>query len=504
MKTECSGLLLRKGVGLTAPMLPFGEFLRLYTGFRFGQRAGYSFAALLTILVISLAGLSASKAQTQGGMRDLDVESIAGPVRSFEILDEGSCYSFELRRQMSSDGKVTPVALGWTTSGFWRGSELHLADHTFPGLLGVFPGGSLQQHSVSLPVAAVDQEELPGLRMKAGVVTALRDRASLREPQYVYPRSSGGFIVREVSTKRVYFVSRDGFVERQYIQVGSTFEDPLGREVLLKGVKRAVPVKDGIFTLAEIKDWDDEPRTTFAYLDRISQKYYPIDVEAEFSDSSESLAALRPVFYHLDFSYLGVVGDVVYALVMERRPWVAQVDLGDSDLKTLQVKRLDLPVSLGRYEKPSKGMEDIKILAKTLGPRQAALAWMFESYRAVEMQKTPIGLVVWNDSIWILSKSAVRSDGGATWKLTELLAKGGRSFSKMVELPAEAAHVAVVPGDEYFALLEKGGVETLDLRVGRILYRPTKSALLFPVSWLSTAGSNKTKGPCKRILDDLN
>ncbi len=478
----------------------YGKPLRSYAeGSRLRRPQDRCFGVLVALLVPFLVvGSSISEAQAED-VRGVQLEGIRGPIHSFAALDRGSCYSFNLRKQAAPDGEVTPVALGWTTSGFWKGAELHLADHTFSGLLRVFPGGLLRQHSVSLPVASADRPSLP-LNEK-GVVQLELAKTTLQEPQYVHTRPSGGFIAREIGENRVYFIDSDGYLERPYIQVGATFEDPNGKKVVLAGVKRSVPVRNGIFTLAEIRDWAGEPRTSFAYLDRASQKYHPIDVAALFSDPSESLADLRRKFYHLDFSYLAAIGDVAYALIMERRPWIARVDLTGLHLESPQVRRLELPASLGQYEKPSRSMEEVR----GLGSRDAVIDWMFESYRAVEVQSVPVGLVAWNDKIHLLQKGASGPDGGTTWRLVELLAAGERRLGQSVELPTNAAHIAVVPGDEYFAVLEKGGIETLDLRFGRILYRPTKSALLLPVSWLSTShGNRKTGSPCEQIIGSLN
>ncbi len=513
MQTKRINSGLRKFVMPSLLLFRFGGSFAFPSGCRMRRRIRQCVAALPMFLFPLLVCPSTSEAQApRVGGTELSA-GVFGPIRSFDTLDSGLCYSFELRKQEAVDKETPiPIALGWTTSGFWREAELHLADHTFAGLLRVFPGGLIRQSSVSLPFASAGQGQLSGLSLTKieGDAAAVPNDSSfmLKEPQYVHPRPAGGFIVREISEQRVYFVDEHGDLDGQPIQVKrckseecereASFTDPAGRTVILTGVKRSVPVRDGIFTLVEIEDEAGEAKTSFAYLDRLTRKYYPLDVAAKFSDPSESIDDLRRKFYHLDFSYLDAVADVAYVLVMERNPWLAQVDFGGSRWQNPPVRRLELPASLGfQYEKPLRDYEEIR----RLGSQQAVIDWMFESYRAVELQRVPVGLHVWNNRLFLLAKSEAGSNGSTAWQLVELSLENGQQIGTAVDLPTNAAHVAIVPGGEYFALLEKGGIETLDLRFRRILYRQTQSAVLFPVAWLpKTGGLSKVRGHCEPIL----
>ena len=139
---------------------------------------------------------------------------------------------------------------------------------------------------------------------------------------------------------------------------------------------------------------------------------------------------------------------------------------------------------------------------------------MFESYRAVENQEMPVGLYVWQGRLFLLVKSAADVSSGTAWHLVELSVGGGTvvkdtvvkdtAVKNSVELPTTAADITVVPGPEYFAVIEKGKIETLDLRFRRILYRSTQSALLVPASWLVETGTvRKSREVCRRIIGEF-
>ena len=80
-------------------------------------------------------------------------------------------------------------------------------------------------------------------------------------------------------------------------------------------------------------------------------------------------------------------------------------------------------------------------------------------YREVEAAKMPIGLYAWDGKVYTLIRSP-GAKGGTVWTLIKLDATSGRELAR-IDLDSQAPHLVVVPGDSWWAFVEKGSVKAL-------------------------------------------
>ena len=76
--------------------------------------------------------------------------------------------------------------------------------------------------------------------------------------------------------------------------------------------------------------------------------------------------------------------------------------------------------------------------------------------QVMEESLMPAGLYGWNGSLFILYR--VPEPKATRWMIAKFA--GGR-FTEPVRLPTRANHVTLIPGPEYWALLEKGPIQEL-------------------------------------------
>lgn len=140
-------------------------------------------------------------------------------------------------------------------------------------------------------------------------------------------------------------------------------------------------------------------------------------------------------FYTNAQGYLTAAGDKGYFLVLEPRPHVMEVDLETAESRELSLPavlspRIDLPVPTG--------LETVVRLHEVLA----------SSHR-------PAALYAQGDLLYVLSRHPANE---APWRLTTYDPRRGRAVSATI-LPTTAEDVVVVPGEQRWAIIEKGPFE---------------------------------------------
>lgn len=146
-------------------------------------------------------------------------------------------------------------------------------------------------------------------------------------------------------------------------------------------------------------------------------------------------------YYLLGLRLLTSVGGDAYLLSMGRTPQLGRVAAnGGAGLA------LSAPAALDGVAVPA--------LEPTDGFRKESVVDLF---RRLEQAAIPAGLYGWGGSLWLLGR-APAGDEATRWTVTRVDPASGESGGTVV-LPTTAPHVTVVPGEPYWAIIEKGHVE---------------------------------------------
>jgi hypothetical protein len=113
-----------------------------------------------------------------------------------------------------------------------------------------------------------------------------------------------------------------------------------------------------------------------------------------------------------------------------------------------------------------------------------------------------IGIYVSKGHLFVLIKSdADPISQEITWHLIEMSRKTGSQIGPAIELPTHAQNITLIPGDDYWAIVEKGRIDILKASPQKaILYRPARSAVLVPAKRiLETRYSQSESETCEQI-----
>ncbi|MFY9820433.1 MAG: hypothetical protein WAM82_03570 [Thermoanaerobaculia bacterium] len=147
-------------------------------------------------------------------------------------------------------------------------------------------------------------------------------------------------------------------------------------------------------------------------------------------------------FYFLGSPYLAAAKGNLYYVVLDQMPYVAGLPNEKKVYFTAgTAKRVT--------ERPS--------LPKELGPKSTS-----DIYKTLEESTMPAGLYGWHDSLYSLVRTPATL-GRTNWLLLKVDPKtGGTVWSRPID--SIANHLVVVPGDGYWAFVEKGPVESAGLQ----------------------------------------
>ena len=103
-----------------------------------------------------------------------------------------------------------------------------------------------------------------------------------------------------------------------------------------------------------------------------------------------------------------------------------------------------------------------------------------EFYKRMETSSMPMSLYSWEQHLYLLAKEAAKNSKTA-WSLIKLDPLDGSEISR-VRLPTDAFHLTVVPGHDFWALIEKGKFQGIGET--NAPYMNTSSMSLIPAIWL--------------------
>jgi hypothetical protein len=235
------------------------------------------------------------------------------------------------------------------------------------------------------------------------------------------------------------FVLLDGrYRIRKVVDLGELAKGPQGE---LRAVYQWVPTDSEFFIFGDISKGD---AGTSAFL-RV-----PIDRPQQFQIIDQvGLEDPGRRFYLLGMPFLAAAQGSPYYLFMGRQPYLTSPGW----------KRMSFTLGKGRpiIERPQLPEERGRLAARAI-------------FGALEESTgLPSGLFGWKGSLYVLMRTQ------AAWYLLKVDPKSGRSLWHW-RIDSTAKHLTVIPGEEYWAFVEKGRVEEAGLQeIPSFLRVPAKS-----------------------------
>ena len=400
--------------------------------------------------------------------------SLRGPVASLDQLEGNRCHRFRLLARGSGplEQREAPARLGWTTSGIWEGASLLLLDQL--------------EQLVSVPL---------------GGFAASADFAG--DPIYLSARSDGSYLILGTDSGSGRLSVVKGAVTQDFFRSqeggdtalrGMALRDDYSAEYTLTGVFQVASMdaadgQRGVLALADLKDPQGNSRTDFLFLHPSDPRYQPFHVVR----NNSLLQDLRRSFYTKDLNFIASIGDAGFILLLGEKPQIVRANYGESDVSVWNFP--------GGFETPT-----VDVVYQS---RAEFIEQSFSVYQAVEASRMVTGIYSWKERLFVLTKEAADPDTGFTdWNLYEISPRIGRLLRGPIALPTKAPSLTLVPGDSFWAIIEKGEIAKDTKNHYRpVLYRPAQSVSLMPTSWLSSrSGENRpfSDEVCRIIaVDDL-
>jgi hypothetical protein len=190
--------------------------------------------------------------------------------------------------------------------------------------------------------------------------------------------------------------------------------------------------EDVIVAFGDVKQGD---RWFSAFL-RINLSH-PADFEV-LQEVSETASR----FYLLGNPYIAAVRGEAFYLVMDDPPYLVRA--GDG------IRRRVAGLSTSSFHRPQL-------------PSQRGEGGVKAAYSVLERASMPVGLYGWNGYLYLLSRETVEGRAGLAWVLAKIDPDTERIMSSRV-LDSTASHLSVVPGQKFWAFLEKGPVRGVGLQ----------------------------------------
>ncbi len=243
----------------------------------------------------------------------------------------------------------------------------------------------------------------------------------------------------------------------------ASFDDSLPAHIELSELYDWVPLSSGILTFADFKivtssrNQGGRWASGFLYLDDTNQfrlyMHFSIDAPEIYQ-------------YTRNIDYLARLNEKSgYILFLDQKPWIGEVRIESRDIRKLEYFPEDFRQRLIPESNP-----------EWHGARRATAF-----YAALEEARTIAGLYAWNDRLYLLVKEEMKANNLTPWWLIQLASRDGSEMAR-ISLPTGAPHLSVIPGMEYWALIEKGEVQPFG-DIGRP-YMETKSIVLIPTEWI--------------------
>jgi hypothetical protein len=313
----------------------------------------------------------------------------------------------------SADGscrtKPLPHPMGWVTTGAWDGSgiQLFVVDSLQRKIFGLSPSGRpLYGFLNGL------EKDLPAF---------LPSRLMFREGRFTLELLGDRFIT----------------LDKNFV--------PLSRRALNKDAIR------GPLSVEKIYIWDlAKNGDIIAYADvkevtkrgeQWTSGFLRIAASnpKDFKFLSHPTSYLVPerTFYKLGMPFITSIGETIYVLRMENNVTLYRGRKGDTELQPLSVAIPDAGLS-------------------PMLPSFSRTDQMPAVMHAVEQSTMPVGIYGWNDHLYVVSRR-FSQDRSTTWSVSKIDPNSERVVASTT-LPVQAQHLTVIPGDRYWAILEKGSV----------------------------------------------
>lgn len=337
----------------------------------------------------------------------------------------------------------------WVTSGAWSegGQRLLLVDTYKSEILGV----SLQSGAVSGWDQVVDDLEL----------VALGNR--VQQPRQIHAGEDGWFLLDEQrGSSLLRLDSSLEFMSTEVAVANRVFYDSEARdsEVRVQRIYDFVEISAGFLAVVSME------RTL------LGQGVVGVEDAFVYFDQGNRIQVLERLagddptraLYTRNVQLLASLGSCGYIMRLAAGAGIDEICPNDSSDRSLNL-----------VPEEFNGVLDLSNLPRD-DPRRAV-----EIYTREERAEIAVGLYPFEGYLYLLGKEGVGDDWGTTWWLLKVDPLDG-SVQGRVRLPTTAAHLTVVPGMRFWALVEKGRVEN----VGRIHgpYMDISSVVIVPASWL--------------------
>jgi len=124
------------------------------------------------------------------------------------------------------------------------------------------------------------------------------------------------------------------------------------------------------------------------------------------------------------------------------------------------------------------------------------LAAISARFSALEKMSVPVGLYAWGEHLFVLMRRPMGGGNATRWSISKFEPQEGRLIGEVV-LPTHAKHLTLIPGPQFWAILEKEVVHS----AGK---QEIPSMVLMPVEWFEGEGSKPLGGEEKRSTLSLS
>ncbi len=228
-----------------------------------------------------------------------------------------------------------------------------------------------------------------------------------------------------------------------------------GGETVLNWVYDFVQMDSGILAFGDTTRPDGGYESAFLYFNKNG------DYQAFARVENQAPARF---LYVRNMRYLAALDTSGYILTLDNAARLGEVRVGMPGVRELS------PLPEEFRDVPSlKGLS-------VQGPRKAT-----EIYERLENSSMAAGLYSWGRRLYLLGKEAISEGGTTKWWLVRMDPQDGAEISR-VPLPTKAAHLTIVPGGDFWGLIEREPVAGVGSHHAPFMETP--SMLLLPTTWL--------------------
>ncbi len=364
----------------------------------------------------------------QGLLAVLSVMVLSGPSVA-QDLEPDRCYRALLTPELPGYG------LEWPTSGAWSEGQVLVVDAYAGHVVRISRRGQVGSGLAStLPLEASGSQR------------------PLARPSQIRA-IDGGFLLEDEASDDI--LRLNSYLEVSESTPVKTSDVPYERS----SIYGWSPMGEGFLAFGDLKG----PRgwmSALFYFDKEGRLeiFYEVAIDAEVIDH-----------YTRNTAYVAALGDVGYVLSVDETLSIGELRLGKG------LRRL--PSFPAEFKNRPKFDEAYRRRLRPHGARKAT-----EIYRSYETATMASGLYAWGGRLYLVGKEAMASNGETDWWLIHIDPEDEGREKSRVRLPTGAAHLTIVPGSKFWALIEKGRVEGIGAK--HAPFMDTASMVLVPTHWL--------------------